>query len=323
MIDYSFIVPIYNDGYLAEDFCEEYLKVFQEYLGTSEIASRVELIFVDDGSRDNSAETLERLPARFPFVRIIELSRNFGQHIALSCGYRHATGRFVGMLNVDMQEPPDQIPLLLRHIETTGCDIVFGLRSRRAGRLTERLSSIGFAYLLNKLTGYDVPLNVATLRVMSRRFLDAYNSLAERSRYLPGLEGWLGFRRAYLEIVHRERLRGQSTYNFRRRLMMATDAIISFSDLPLKISIFFGFGVVLLGFLLTLALIVQKIFFAEVQLGYTSTISAIVFFSGVQLFVTGVTGLYVGRILREAQQRPLYVIRHTVNLPVSDIRKEI
>ena len=323
MIDYSFIVPIYNDGYLAEDFCEEYLKVFQEYLGTSEIASRVELIFVDDGSRDNSAETLERLPARFPFVRIIELSRNFGQHIALSCGYRHATGRFVGMLNVDMQEPPDQIPLLLRHIESTGCDIVFGLRSRRAGRLTERLSSIGFAYFLNKLTGYDVPLNVATLRVMSRRFLDAYNSLAERSRYLPGLEGWLGFRRAYLEIVHRERLRGQSTYNFRRRLMMATDAIISFSDLPLKISIFIGFGVVLLGFLLTLALIVQKIFFAEVQLGYTSTISAIVFFSGVQLFVTGVTGLYVGRILREAQQRPLYVIRHTVNLPASDIRKEI
>ena len=324
MIDYSFIVPIFNDGDLAEEFCEEFLKVFRQHLGTAEIAPRVELIFVNDGSRDNSAEVLEKLPARFPYVRIIELSRNFGQHIALSCGYRHAAGRFVGMLNVDMQDPPDQIPHLLKHIEASGCDIVFGLRRRRTGRLSERLTSVAFAYFLNKLTGYDFPLKVATLRIMNRRFLDAYNSLAERSRYLPGLEGWLGFRRDYLPIAHRERLRGRSSYNFSRRLMMAIDAVISFSDLPLKISVFFGFGVALLGCLSALALIVQKLFFVDIQLGYTSTISAIVLFSGVQLLVIGVTGLYVGRILREVQHRPLYVIRRTVNLEpsVPDVRPE-
>lgn len=314
MIDYSFVVPIYNDAYLAEEFCEEYLKAFQQFLGLDDITSRVELIFVDDGSGDDSVAVLGKLPERFPFVRIIELSRNFGQHIALTCGYRHAAGRFVGMLNVDMQEPPDQIPRLLHHIESTGCDIVFGLRRRRAGRLSERLTSFGFGMLLNKLTGYEVPLNAATLRVMNRRFLDAYNLLTERSRYLPGLESWLGFRRGYLEIVHRERRRGKSSYDFWRRALMAADAIVSFSDLPLKIAVFFGFGVAMLGIFLTLILIIQKLFFVDMQLGYTSTISAIVLFGGVQMLVTGLAGIYVGRILREVQHRPLYVIRNTVNM---------
>jgi dolichol-phosphate mannosyltransferase len=312
-IKYSFVVPIYNDAYLAEEFCGEYLRVFQRHLGLEDITCSTELIFVNDGSHDDSAETLARLPTRFPFVRVVNLSRNFGQHIALSCGYRHARGQFVGMLNVDMQEHPDQIPLLLSHIESTDCDIVFGVRNRRAGSRADGLTSKLFGVVLNKLTGYDVPLNVATLRVMNRRFVDAYNSLTESSRYLPGLESWLGFKRAYVEIAHQARRRGQSSYNFKRRLLMAGETIISFSDLPLRITVVFGFGVVALSFLLGLVLLIQKLFFIDVQLGYTSTVCLIVFLAGVQLSVTGLGSLYIGRILREVQHRPLYVVRNTVN----------
>lgn len=310
---YSFVVPIYHDAYLAEEFCQEYLKVFQHHLGVVDISARVELIFVNDGSGDDSVDTLARIPERFPFVRIINLSRNFGQHVALSCGYKHARGRFVGMLNVDMQEHPDQIPLLLRRIETTDCDIVFGLRRHRAGATADSLSSRLFGFVLNKLTGHQVPLNVATLRVMNRRFVDAYNSLHETSRYLPGLESWLGFKRGYVEVDHQERRRGKSSYNFTRRLLMAGDAIISFSDLPLKISVVFGFATVVISFVLALSLAIQRFFFREVLLGYTSTVCLITFLGGAQLSVTGLASLYIGRVLREVQRRPLYLIRNTVN----------
>ncbi len=314
MVKYSFVVPIYNDADLAEEFCQEYSKVFQEHLGSADITAQVELIFVNDGSRDDSAETLAMIAKRFPFVRVINFSRNFGQHIALSCGYHHARGEFVGMLNVDMQEHPDQIPRLLRRMEGEDYDIVFGVRQSRAGSAADSLTSRLFGVVLNKLTGYEVPLNIATLRVMNRRFLGAYNSLNESSRYLPGLESWLGFKRGYVDIMHRERQHGKSSYNFGRRLKMAAEAIISFSDLPLKITVLFGFLVVVFSFLLALALVIQKLFFVNVQLGYTSTICVIVFLSGVQLSVIGLASLYIGRILREVQHRPLYVIRNTVNI---------
>ena len=311
---YSFIVPIYNDAYLAEDFCQEYAQVFRQHLGVADITPQVELLFVNDGSADDSAEVLGRLPARFPFVRVINFSRNFGQHIALSCGYRHARGRFVGMLNVDMQEHPDQIPLLLREIEGADVDIVFGQRHHRAGSPADSLTSRAFGFVLNKLTGYEVPLNVATLRVMNRRFVDAYNSLSESSRYLPGLESWLGFRRSYVPVAHQERKRGKSSYSFSRRLLMAADAIVSFSDLPLKITVVFGFVVVAVSFLLAGGLAVQKLFFRDILLGYTSTVCLIVFLGGAQLSVIGLASIYIGRVLREVQHRPLYVIRSTVNL---------
>lgn len=218
------------------------------------------------------------------------------------------------MLNVDMQEHPDQIPLLLHEIEHTDCDIVFGVRRMRAGPPTDSLTSRVFGFVLNKLTGYDVPLNVATLRVMNRRFADAYNSLSESSRYLPGLESWLGFKRGYVDITHQNRRSGKSSYNFKRRLLMAADAIVSFSDLPLKITVVIGFAVVAVGFVLAAILSIQKMFFRDILLGYTSMFCVIVFLGGAQLSVIGLASIYIGRILREVQRRPLYIIRSTINL---------
>ncbi len=312
---YSFVVPIFNDGYLASAFCSEFEKVFSVFLGRVDIAAQVELIFVNDGSFDDSSKELAMVSSRFPFVRVINLSRNFGQHVAISCGYKHAKGDVVGMLNADMQESPSEIPKLLRALQSEDADIVFGLRRSRSGARIDSLTSRMFGFLLNKLTGHEVPLNVSTLRVMRRRFVDAYNSLGESCRYLPGLESWLGFKRGYVEIEHHARTLGKSSYNFCRRLKMASEAIISFSDLPLRITVAAGFVIVLVGFALTLALVLQRLFFAEVLLGYTSTIAIVVFLGGVQLTVIGLASLYIGRILREVQRRPVYVIKSTINLP--------
>jgi glycosyltransferase involved in cell wall biosynthesis len=272
-----------------------------------------EVIFVNDGSADNSAETLRVLCGRYRFIKAVTLSRNFGQHIALSCGYQCARGEYVGSLNVDMQDPPAEILPMLERFSKGDVDIVLGLRRARRSSFVDRLTSRLFHYVLSKLTGYHLPLNMATLRIMNRRFVDAYNALTEKSRFIPGLEYWLGFRRAYVEVTHLERKQGKSSYNFRKRFLMALDSIVSFSDLPLKITVVIGSLIAVSGLLLTLLLIIRKLFFVNFQPGYTSTISIIVFFGGVQILVTGLASLYIGRILKEVQNRPLYIVREKHN----------
>lgn len=307
---YSFVVPIYNDAELAADFCAEFESTFQSYLGVKDISGQVELIFVNDGSpKVNTMQVLYQVCDRYPFAMAIELSRNFGQHVALSCGYAHATGDYVGMLNVDMEDPPDQIPLLLNVLKSSDVDIVTSLRVNVKRRWRESFTSHYFNLVLNKLTGYDVPLNVGTLRVMNRRFIDAYNRLTETSRFIPGLEQWLGFKHDYLATRHAPRRKGKSSYNLQRRLLMALEAIVSFSDIPLRMTALLGAGIAALGLLMGLVLLIGRLIRSDFLPGYLSTIIVIVFLGGVQILVTGMASIYIGRILKEAQDRPLYIVR--------------
>jgi dolichol-phosphate mannosyltransferase len=308
---YSIVVPIYGDGALARDFCVELEKAFRGHLETEHIEHDVELIFVDDGSRNDSARVVKGVCDQFPFAKLVVLSRNFGQHIAVSCGYRYARGQYVAMLNVDQEDPPDQLLALIGPLERDEFDIVGGLYEKRTVPLLAGITSYGFTTLLNALTGYDSPRNASTVRMMNRKFIDAYNSLNERSRYIPALERWLGFRYGHVPVRHQERKVGKSSYNFRRRARMALDSVISFSDLPLRMTVQFGFVVVLLGALLLLALIVDKLFFRAFLPGYLSTVAAVVLMGGIQVIVTGVASLYIGRILAEVQGRPLFVVRET------------
>ena len=182
----------------------------------------------------------------------------------------------------------------------------------------DRWTSRGFNWVLNKATGYDMPLNVATLRVMNRRFVDAYRNLTERNRYLPGLEMWLGFDRGYVPIRHERRAQGRSSYTFRRRLRLSADAIVSFSDLPLRFSVALGAAVAAVGFLLAAYLVIGKLFFTDFQAGFTSTITALMLLGGVLISQIGVASLYIGRILLEVQGRPVYLVRDTFNFNERD-----
>lgn len=308
---YSLVVPIYNDGALAKDFCVETAKTFRAYLGHDDLARDLEVIFVDDGSANDSPKLLRAVCDEFPFARVVLLSRNFGQHIAVSAGYRAASGDYVGMINVDQEDPPAQLPLLLDELKKGEVDIAGGRhRGRRVGPIT-RLTSRIFHATLNRLTGYHTPVNATTMRMMTRRAVDAYNALTEKSRYIPGLEGWLGMRYGWVTTQQQPRKAGKSSYNFRRRLRMAYSSIISFSDFPLRLAVKFGMLIAAAGILLGLALVVQKLVGTQMFPGYTSTFVMIVFLGGVQIAVTGVASLYIGRILAEVQHRPLFVVRET------------
>lgn len=308
---YSFVVPIYNDGALARDFCAEMKKTFVEYLGKPDLAADVEVIFVDDGSANDSVALVKKACDEFPFAKLVALSRNFGQHIAISAGFKHARGDVVGMMNVDQEDPPSQLPLLLDALAAGDEDIVGGLYEKRDVPFFTRITSHLFHVFLNRLTGYEQPTNASTVRVLRRRALDLYNSLSERSRYIPGLEGWLGFRYKRIPVVHQPRRAGRSSYNFRRRLRMAIASIISFSDFPLRLAVKFGLLVAAAGVLLVVVMVLDKLFFRDVLPGYVSTIATIIFLAGVQIMVTGVASLYVGRVLAEVQRRPLFVVRET------------
>ncbi|WP_329806816.1 glycosyltransferase family 2 protein [Flavobacterium facile] len=312
-MQFSFIVPIYNDGYLVQSFCEEFKKTFQNYIEKEEIENDVELIFVNDGSKDNSIHLLIENSKTFKFVKVIDLSRNFGQHIALSCGYEKATGNFVGMLNVDQQEPPSQLPILIDYLIKNNFDIVFGTFEERKTSFLNKTTSKLFSIILNYLTQNNTPSNVTTSRVMNRKFVNAYNQLTEKSRYLPGLETWLGFKHGFTPIIHTERKIGKSSYNFKKRILMALDTIVSFSDFPLKLIVGIGIFVALIGFGLTFFLLISKTFITDYQPGYTSTVSLITFLGGIQIMVIGFASIYIGRILKEVQNRPLYIINETYN----------
>jgi glycosyltransferase involved in cell wall biosynthesis len=313
---YSFVVPIYNDGYLAEALCDELSRVMSAYLEREDIDEAVELVFVNDGSANNSQELLANLGRSRKFVRVVEFSRNFGHHIAVSCVYHIATGKYVGLINVDMQDPPDQIPLLLDYLRASDCDIVIGLRPIRRDGLLTRVASHAFFATMNFLTSSRRPANLAVLRIMTRRFVDAYNHFSERSPFVPGLEEWLGFKQGYVEIMHRPRIRGKSSYTLLKKARLAVEAVVSFSDLPLKLTAGFGLVCSLVGFVLCAFLIVIRLVSSNFLPGYPSTIAVVVFLGGVQILSIGLLSLYVGRILREVQKRPRFIIKSATNLPV-------
>jgi glycosyltransferase involved in cell wall biosynthesis len=306
----SIVTPIYKDSALVSSFLAAFERQSFQHVSLREI------IFIIDGSGIEDEIRLTEISRNNPLVKVLILSRNFGQHAALSAGYKEATGDYVCMMNVDQQDPINQIPKLLDPILSDQCDIVCGLRNNRVDGFFKNFSSKAFNYVLNKLTGDSTPLNVATMRIMNRNFLSAFNALTEKSRYIPGLESWLGFRKEYVEIDQKARKEGKSSYNFKSRIIMAFESIVSFSDLPLRIVTVFGLIVAFLGFILLFGLMISKLFFIDYKAGYTSTIGVIVFLSGVQITVIGMASVYIGRILKEVQNRPLYLIREKINFDV-------
>ena len=300
----SIVTPIYKDHYLVANFVSEIKKIDSLIIG--------EIIFVLDGGEEDEL-FFEKFSENEPLVKCVYFSRNFGQHIAISAGYEKATGDLICLLNVDQQDSPSDFPKVVEQMLLQKLDIVYGLRDHRKDGWFKSVSSKGFNWLMNKLTGDNIPLNVTTLRVMSRKFIEHYNLLNEKSRYLPGLENWLGFKKGYVSIAHNERTEGKSSYTFSKRINLAINSIISFSDLPLKWTAYMGIIMSFLGFISLLVLMVLKLYLIDFKPGYISTIALILFIGGIQVMVIGLASLYIGRILKEVQARPLYIIKKKIN----------
>lgn len=293
----------------------------RNYIKEDPLPDEFELIFINDGSRDDSLSTLTGLRTSFKFVRVINLSRNFGQHSAIACGMHAARGEIVIRMNVDMQDPPFEIPKLLDAVRN-GHDLVIGQYSMRKSPIINRMTARIYFWIFRFFTGFEVPQNTSPLRAMSRRFVDAYNALTEKSRFPQGLDHWLGFKHKYIEIEHQDRVDKRSSYNFWSRLKLAVNGILYFSDRPLQLVVSTGILVALLGFVLAAYIVAGKLFGIGVSYlpGYASLASLGLIAFGFQLGCTGLVGLYIAKIFREVQNRPLYVIQEIFDQPSTNTK---
>ena len=308
-MEFSLVTSIYQDDYLARTFCLEIEKIFSAYLGKDQIVDRFEIIFVNDGGSGDSLEQLLSLKNEFRFVKVVDLSRNFGQHAALACGFRVATGRYVIRMNVDLQDPPSEIPKLIDEITTGKYDLVVGQYKVRNSSWTNRMTAFIYFEVFKFLTGLNVTQRTSPLRVMNRSFIGAYNELTEKSRFPQGLDQWLGFRHKYVEIDHRSRVDGKSSYNLRSRMVLALTGILYFTDRPLILVGYSGLWMAAIGILMGLFIIVEKLTGNYLLPGYASLASIALTGFGIQIGCIGLLGLYIGRVFREVQNRPLYIVR--------------
>lgn len=276
-----------------------------------------EAVFVDDGSTDGTLAALMESAARDPRFLVISLSRNFGHQAALSAALDHVTGDATIVMDGDLQDPPEAIPLFLeKHRE--GFDVVYGRRARRKEGLLLRLSYFLFYRLLATLSDIRLPLDAGDFALLSRRVIDEMRRFPEHHRYLRGLRTWVGFRQIGITIERSERYSGESKYSPRKLVRLALDGIFAFSVVPLRAASILGFVAVAGSLLYAVWAIFEKLFLSAPPRGFPALIVAITFLSGVQLLFLGIIGEYVGRIYEETKGRPHYVISSISRSPESE-----
>jgi dolichol-phosphate mannosyltransferase len=308
----SVVVPVFNEGAV--------LPALQARLFAVLAAScpDYEVVFVDDGSVDESPTILLAAAERDSRVRVLRFSRNFGHQAAVTAGIEHARGRAVVVIDADLQDPPEVIPELVAKWRD-GFEVVSAVRTERAGEHPLRLFLIkAFYRVLHRIASVDVTPDVGDFRLLDRRVADALNRLPERNRYVRGLIRWLGFRHTEVHYKRAERFGGETKYPFTKLVGLAIDGVTAFSNFPLQLVAYLGFAVFGLSLLLVFYALAGRVFSGETPAGWTSVFVAVAFLSGVQLVALGILGAYVSRIFEEVKARPLYVIASDSSRP-SDV----
>lgn len=268
-----------------------------------------EIVCINDGSRDDTCARLRAWQARDARVRAIDLTRNFGKEAALTCGIDHAHGQAVIPIDADLQDPPELIPEMLR-LWRQGFEVVLAQRADRGSdSVLKRHSAALFYRLHNRLAQAPLPVNVGDFRLMDRRVVDALKQLPERQRFMKGLFAWVGFRQAIVPYTREPRLHGQSKFSSWRLWNLALDGITAFSTAPLRIWTYLGLCIALLAFVYGLFIVGSVLLAGRDTPGYASLITVVLFLGGIQLVGLGVLGEYLGRVLQEVKQRPVYLIR--------------
>lgn len=306
----SVVVPVFNEEESLPETVRRLLALGDKLLPDVDL----ELLFVDDGSRDNSLAILKGMAASQSSIKIIAFSRNFGHQIAITAGIDLAAGDYVAVIDADLQDPPELVEAMYR-LALTGYDVVYGKRRSRAGETVfKRASAAAFYRLFSYMCEMDIPTDTGDFRLMSRRVVEAFKQLRERHRFVRGMIPWVGFRAAPLEYDRDERYAGETKYPLRKMLAFATNAILSFSKKPLTLAIRLGFMTILVGVALGLYVLYLKLFTSIPVPGITAVLLSIVVFSGVQILLIGIVGEYIARIFEEVKGRPLYLVAETVNL---------
>lgn len=304
----SVVVPVLNEAGNIPELARALVATLVELCkreGFPEDA--FEIIFVDDGSADASWSLIEAHHAGDRRVGGLRLSRQFGHHLAVTAGLDRASGDAVVVMDGDLQDPPEEIPALYdRH--KAGFDLVYAVRRTRHDPWLKRVNSQLFWRTMNAVSGLNMPRNQMMLRILSRRFVDALGQMRESARFVHGMMAWAGFRVTTVEVQHRERHAGRTKYSVMRQLKLAVHALTSFSTTPLRIASVLGLVTSAASCAVGAALVVAKFLYGYSVEGWAPIMTSMFFLAGLQFFVLGIIGEYLGKTYQEVQDRPLYFI---------------
>ncbi|MBS0223110.1 MAG: glycosyltransferase family 2 protein [Proteobacteria bacterium] len=298
----SLIVPVFNE----EESIDIFLGAVTPLLERHRL--RFEIVFVNDGSRDNTLGHLLDCSARDRRIRIVNLSRNFGKEAALTAGIDHARGDVLIPMDIDLQDPPELIePFIVRWRE--GYDIVYGVRSARTWDTTAKRLSAGWFYrVFNSMSPVRIPANVGDFRLIDRRAIEVLRQLPERNRFMKGLFAWVGFNAIGVPYERPQRVAGSSKFNLWRLWNFALDGVVSFSTVPLRASFYGGLAIAAVAVLYALFIVGRVLLFGIDTPGYASLIIVVLLMGAIQLVSIGIIGEYLGRLFLEVKARPIYVI---------------
>lgn len=304
-VDISVVIPIYNESANIEALYAR-LRGVMEGMGLD-----YELIFINDGSRDNSLALILGLAARDQRVRYIDLSRNFGHQIAVTAGLDLSHGDAVAIIDADLQDPPELIPELYARMKD-GYEVVYAKRRSRQGEsAAKKLTARLFYRLLARITNVSIPVDTGDFRIISRKVVEGLKQMPEQNKFLRGQISWIGYRQTFVEYDRAERAGGETGYTYRKMIRLAIDGITAFSDVPLKAATFSGFIVSGIAFLVMLYTLYSRFISHDYQPGWASLMMSILFLGGVQLIAVGIIGEYIARLSANVRRRPLYLISAT------------
>jgi glycosyltransferase involved in cell wall biosynthesis len=299
----SVVVPAFNEAYVLPEF-------HRRMTGTMQATELdYEIIYVDDGSTDETVDVLNGFREQDESVAIIELSRNFGKEVAISAGLDHSQGDAVILIDADLQDPPELVAEFIREWRN-GYDVVYGRRTEREGESWLKVNTAKWFYrVINRLSDVEIPRDVGDFRLISRRAVDALVSLREKHRYMKGLYAWIGFPQKEIPYLRKSRAAGTTKWNYWRLWNFALEGITSFSDVPLKISTYLGLFTSMIAFIYGLYFLLRTFFQGNPVPGYPSLMLVILFLGGVQLICLGIIGEYLARAYNESKSRALYFVK--------------
>ena len=303
----SLIIPCYNEEEALPTFYEEVDKVSALLEGYE-----VEMLFVDDGSKDKTLDTLKGFAEKDARVKYLSFSRNFGKESAMYAGFCNATGDLVAVMDADMQDPPSLLPQMIKIIEEEGYDSVATRRVTRKGEPKIRSFFARMFYkIMGKISDVDVVDGARDFRLMKRKMVDSIVAMGETNRFSKGIFGWIGFKTYWLEYENVERVAGQTKWSFWKLFKYSLEGITNFSDAPLKIASWSGIFFTFVSVIALFVVFIRALCFGDSVAGWPSTICIILFVAGVQLFCLGMMGQYIAKIFRETKKRPIYIISET------------
>ena len=304
---YSIVIPVLNEEKVLNELYQRLTKVM------TDIGESYEIIFINDGSTDNSLKIMKQLQTHDKRIKIIDFSRNFGHQIAITAGIDFTSGDAVITIDADLQDPPEVIPNLIKKWKE-GYEVIYGIREKRKGEnFFKKISTLIFYRLINKMTMINMPPDSGDFRLIDKKVVNNLKNIRENNRYVRGLTYWIGFKQIGVPYERDKRFAGKSKYPIKKLFKLAYDAIFSFSNFPLKIATYFGFIVSFLSFLYLIYALIIKLFTNSVIHGWTSLMISILFLGGVQLICLGIIGEYIARINDEVKKRPLYIIKEIID----------